>query len=146
MDSENIPQSEIFKFVKKISDIAGPSSEMKNVLEELKTLVDNSDWSKVLTVKPIIDQDHNVAEAYIGKLKALVGLNKFSEARTALTIIPSNTLDKAIKDLTLHIDVSEKAFNSIKDIDKLKNALKDNPTDTNLYRSFKRIIWVRKNF
>lgn len=131
----NIPQSEIFQFIKKISNLAGPSSEIKDVLEELKALVNDSDWSKVLDLSnSIIDQDQNVAEAYVGKVKALVGLNKFSEARTILTIIPSDIIeDKLIKDLNLHIDVSEKAFNSIKDIDKLKKALRNNPKDLQSY-------------
>ena len=131
----NIPQSEILDFVKKISDMAGPSSEIKDILEELKILVDNSDWCKVLDLSnSIIDQDQNVAEAYIGKVKALVGLNKFSEARTILTIIPSDIIeDKIIRDFNLHIDVSEKAFNSIKDIDQLEKALKNNPKNLQSY-------------
>ncbi len=131
----NIPHSEILQFVKKISDMAGPSNEIKDKLEELKTLVDQSDWSKVLDLSnSIIDQDQNVGEAYVGKVKALIGLNEFSEARTILTVIPSDVIeDKIIKDLNLHIDVSEKASNSVKDIDKLKKALKNNPKDLQSY-------------
>ena len=127
----NIPQSKIHQFVKKISELIGLSDDIKENLKELKILIENSDWQKTLELSDlIIDQDQNVAEAYVGKIKGLVGLNKFDDAKSFISILPTDVLDeKNIQELNMHINVSEKASKSIKDIDKLQNAIKNNPKD-----------------
>lgn len=131
----NVPKSQILDFVKKISELAGPSSDIKDSLDELKISIENLDWSKVLELSNlIIDKDQNVVEAYFGKVKALVGLNKFAEVRAFMSVIPVDLLnEKNLEELNHKIDVSEKAFNSVKDIDKLKKAINKNPKDLQSY-------------
>ena len=67
-----------------------------------------------------------------GKVKALINLNNFLKQNNN----NCNTFrwkNKIIKDLNLHINISEKASNSIKDIDKLKKALKNNSKNLQSY-------------
>lgn len=131
----NIPQSQISEFVKKISNLMGPSNEIKDSLEELEFCISDSNWSRALELSnSIIDQDQTVSIAYSGKVKSLVGLNKFSEVKTFMSVIPADLLnEKDIKELNLHIDVSEKAYNSVKDIDKLRDAIKQQPKNIQSY-------------
>ena len=127
----NIPESQVLEFIQKVSDLSGPSPEIKENLEKLELSLTASNWEEGLYLSNVIlDIDQNNIDACKGKTLSLIGLNKFKEAKDFISILPEEILnDKKIKVLSSKIEVAEKSFEASKDFDHLEQALKDNPKD-----------------
>ncbi len=127
----NIPESEVLDFIKKVSELSGPSPEIKENLEKLELSLTNSNWEEAITLSNIIlDIDSNNINACNGKILSLIGLNKFKDAKDFMSILPEEILkDKKIEVLYSKIEVAEKSFEASKNFIHLENALKDNPND-----------------
>ena len=127
----NIPESQVLEFIQKVSDLSGPSPEIKENLEKLELSLTTSNWEEGLYLSNIIlDNDQNNIDACRGKTLSLVGLNKFKEAKDFISILPEEILnDNKIKVLSSKIEVAEKSFEASKNFDHLEQALKDNPKD-----------------
>ena len=127
----NIPESQVLEFIQKVSDLCGPSPEIKENLEKLELSLTASNWEEGLYLSNIIlDSDQNNIDACKGKTLSLIGLNKFKEAKDFISILPEEILnDNKIKVLSSKIEVAEKSFEASKNFDHLEQALKDNPKD-----------------
>ncbi len=127
----NIPESQVFEFIKKVSELSGPSSEIKEILEKLELSLTNSNWEEGIHFSDIIlDKDQNNIDACNGKILSLIGLNKFKEARDFISILSEEILnDKNIKVSSSKIEVAEKSFEASKNLVHLEKALKDYPND-----------------
>jgi len=127
----NIPESQVLEFIQKVSDLSGPSPEIKENLEKLGLSLKASNWEEGLYLSNIIlDNDQNNIDACKGKTLSLIGLNKFKEAKDFISILPKEILnDNKIKVLSSKIEVAEKSFEASKNFDHLEQALKDNPKD-----------------
>ena len=127
----NIPESQVIEFIQKVSDLCGPSPEIKENLEKLELSLTASNWEEGLYLSNIIlDNDQNNIDACSGKTLSLIGLNKFKEAKDFISILPEEILnDNKIKVLSSKIEVAEKSFEASKNFDHLEQALKDNPKD-----------------
>jgi putative thioredoxin len=127
----NIPESQVLEFIQKVSDLSGPSPEIKESLEKLELSLTNSNWEEGLHLSNIIlDNDQNNIDACSGKTLSLIGLNKFKEAKDFISILPEEILnDNKIKVLSSKIEVAEKSFEASKNFGHLEKALKDNPKD-----------------
>ncbi len=127
----NIPESQVIEFIKKVSELTGPSPEIKENLDSLNNCITNSNWIGGLEIANLIlDIDPNNIEACNGKVKSLIGLHKFDEAKQFISILPEEILnDKTIQELSSNIDISEKSFDATKNLDKLEKTLQDNPND-----------------
>ena len=104
----NIPESQVLEFVKKVSELCGPSSEIKENIEKLEQILTNSNWEEGLYLSnTILDIDQNNIDACNGKILSLVGLNKFKEAKDFMSILTEEILnDKKIKFLSSKIEVA----------------------------------------
>ncbi len=127
----NIPESQVIEFIKKVSELSGPSPEIKEILERLELSLTNSNWEEGLNLSNVIlDSDQNNIDACNGKILSLIGLKKFKEARDFMSILPEEILnDKKINVLFSKIEVAEKSFNASKNFLHLEKVLKDNPND-----------------
>ena len=127
----NIPESQVLEFIQKVSDLSGPSPEIKENLEKLELSLTASNWEEGLYLSNIIlDNDQNNIDACKGKTLSLIGLNKFKEAKDFISILPEEILnDNKIKVLSSKIEVAEKSFEASKNFDHLEQALKENPKD-----------------
>ena len=127
----NIPESQVLEFIQKVSDLSGPSPEIKENLEKLELSLTASNWEEGLDLSNIIlDNDQNNIDACNGKILSLIGLNKFKEAKDFISILPEEILnDNKIKVLSSKIEVAEKSFEASKNFVHLEKALKDNPKD-----------------
>ena len=127
----NVAESEVLEFIKKVSDLSGPSPDVKDNLEKLQIHLTNSNWEESFHLSNIIlDVDQNNIDACNGKILSLIGLNKFSDARDFMSILPEEILnDKKIKILSSKIEIAEKSFEASKNFVHLEKALKDNPKD-----------------
>ena len=127
----NIPESQVIEFIKKVSDLSGPSPELKENLEKLELSLTASNWEEGLYLSNIIlDNDQNNIDACKGKTLSLIGLNKFKEAKDFISILPEEIVnDNKIKVLSSKIEVAEKSFEASKKFDHLEQILKDNPRD-----------------
>ena len=89
----NIPESQVNEFVKKISDLSGPNPDLKSKLEHLEIFISTSNWLKALEeANLILDVDQNNVDASYGKIISLIELNKFSEAKEFMSILPEEIL------------------------------------------------------
>ena len=131
----NIPESQVIDFVKKISELSGPNSSLKENLESLKIYVENSNWKEALKeANTILDIDQNNIDACYGKLASLIKLNKFDDAREFMSILPEEILlEKKINELSLKLDITEKSIEASKNFDDLKKSLEENPNDINAH-------------
>ena len=78
----NIPESQVIEFVKKITELAGPDSDIKVQIENLEKFIIDSNWEKALGESNLIlDIDQNNLDASYGKILSLIGLHKFDLAR-----------------------------------------------------------------
>ena len=127
----NIPESQVLEFIQKVSNLSGPSPEIKENLEKLELSLKTSNWEEGLYLSNIIlDNDQNNIDGCNGKILSLIGLNKFKEAKDFISILPEEILnDNKIKVLSSKIEVAEKSFEASKNFDHLEQALKDNPKD-----------------
>ena len=127
----NIPETQVIEFIKKVSDLSGPTPEIIENLEKLELSLTASNWKEGLYLSNVIlDIDQNNIDACKGKTLSLIGLNKFKEAKDFISILPEEILnDNKIKVLSSKIEVAEKSFEASKNFDHLEQALKDNPKD-----------------
>ena len=127
----NIPESQVIEFIQKISDLSGPSPEIKENLEKLELSLLASKWEEGLYLSNIIlDNDQNNIDACKGKTLSLIGLKKFKEAKDFISTFSEEILNNnKIKVLSSKIEVAEKSFEASKNFDHLEQALKDNPKD-----------------
>ena len=127
----NIPESQVIDFVKKISELSGPISQLKENLESLEIFVANSNWKEALQeANTILDIDQNNIEACYGKLVSLIKLNKFNDAKEFMSILTEEILnEKKINELSLNLEIAEKSFEASKNLDDLKKSLEENSND-----------------
>ena len=127
----NVPESQVIDFVKKISELSGPDSGVKENLEILKTFITNSNWEDALKqANTILDIEQNNIDACYGKLISLIELNKFDDAREFMSILPEEILnEKKISEISLKLEITEKSFEASKNFDDLKKSLEENPND-----------------
>ena len=127
----NIVESEVIDFFKKVSKLSGPSPEISDYLEELKNAISNSSWEEALKFSNLIlDADQNNVEACYGKVRSLIELHKFKEAKEIMSVLPKEILnEKKMRDLNLNIDIAENSLNASKNIEEFEDALQKNPKD-----------------
>ena len=127
----NVPESQVLDFIKKVSELSGPSPEIKENLEKLELSLKNSNWEESLNVSnTILDIDQNNIDACNGKILSLIGLNKFKEVKDFISILSEEILkDNKIKDLSSKIEIAEKSFEASKNFVHLEKALKEKPKD-----------------
>ena len=131
----NIPESQVIEFVKKISELAVPDSDIKAQIENLKKFIIDLNWEKALDESNLIlDIDQNNLDASCGKILSLIGLYKFDLAREFISILPEEILnEKKIKDIITKLEITEKTFEASKNLDELKKNLEDNPNNIKAY-------------
>ena len=127
----NVPESQVIDFVKKISELSGPDSGVKENLESLEIFITNSNWEEALKqANTILDIDQNNIDACNGKLLSLIELNKFDDAKEFMSILPEEILnEKKIGEISLKLEIREKSFEASKNFDDLKKSLEENPND-----------------
>ena len=127
----NVPESQVIDFVKKISELSGPNSGVKENLESLEIFLTNSNWEDALKqADTILDIDQNNIDACYGKLISLIELKKFDDAREFMSILPEEILnEKKINEISLKLEIKEKSFEASKNFDDLKKFLEENPND-----------------
>ena len=127
----NVPESQVIDFVKKISELSGPNSGVKENLESLEIFITNSNWEDALKqANTILDIDQNNIDACYGKLISLIELKKFDDAREFMSILPKEILnEKKINEISLKLEIKEKSFEASKNFDDLKKLLEKNPSD-----------------
>ena len=127
----NVPESQVIDFVKKISELSGPDSGLKENLESLEISITNSNWEDALKqANTILDIDQNNIDACYGKLISLIELKKFDDAREFMSILPEEILnEKKINEISLKLEIKEKSFEASKNFDDLKKFLEENPND-----------------
>ena len=127
----NVPESQVIDFVKKISELSGPDSGVKENLESLEIFITNSNWEDALKqANTILDIDQNNIDACYGKLISLIELKKFDDAREFMSILPEEILnEKKINEISLKLEIKEKSFEASKNFDDLKKFLEENPND-----------------
>ena len=127
----NIPESQVIEFVEKISNLAGPSPDIKAQLEKLETFIKDSNWVNALEeANLILDKDQNNLDACYGKIVSMIGLNKFELAREFMSILPKEILkEKKINELSSKLEISEKSFEASKSLDDLKKSIEDDPNN-----------------
>ena len=127
----NVPESQVIDFVKKISELSGPDSGVKENLESLEIFITNSNWEDALKqANTILDIDQNNIDACYGKLISLIELKKFDDAREFMSILPEEVLnEKKINEISLKLEIKEKSFEASKNFDDLKKFLEENTND-----------------
>ena len=127
----NVPESQVIDFVKKISELSGPDTGVKENLESLETFITNSNWEDALKqANTILDIDQNNIDACYGKLISLIELKKFDDAREFMSILPEEILnEKKISEISSKLEITEKSFEASKNFDDLKKSLEENPSD-----------------
>lgn len=127
----NISESAVIDFFEKVAKLSGPSPEISNYLEELKNSILNSSWDEALKFSNLIlDVDQNNVEACYGKVRSLIELHKFKEAKEIMSVLPEEVLnEKKMRDLNSNIDVAENSLNASKNIEEFEDALQKNPKD-----------------
>ena len=125
----NMPESQVFDFVKKISNLSGVDHEIKENLEKLKIFIENSNWKEALIeANLILDIDQNNIDACYGKLLSMIELNKFDDAKEFMSILSEEiSSEKKINELFLKLEIKEKSFEASKDLNSLKKELADKP-------------------
>ena len=131
----NIAESEVIDFFEKVAKISGPSPEISNYLEEMKNSIINSNWDEALKLSNLIlDVDQNNLDACYSKVRSLIELHKFKEAKEMMSVLPEEILnEKKIRDLNSNINVAESSFNASKNILEFEDALQKNPRDINAH-------------
>lgn len=131
----NKAESEVMDFFEKVAKISGPSPEISNYLEEMKNSIINSNWDEALKLSNLIlDVDQNNVDACYSKVRSLLELNKFKEAKEMMSVLPEEILnEKKIRDLNSNINVAESSFNASKNILEFEDALQKNPRDINAH-------------
>ncbi len=127
----NLAESQVIDFFKKVSKLTGPTPEISKYLEELENAILNSLWDEALKLSNLIlDIDQNNVDACYGKVRSLIELQQFKEAKEIMSVLPEEILnEKKMQSLNSDIDISEKSFNATKNIVNFEDALKKNPKD-----------------
>ena len=127
----NVPESQVIDFVKKVSELSGPDTGVKENLESLEIFITNSNWEDALKqANTILDIEQNNIDACYGKLISLIELKKFDDAREFMSILPEEILnEKKISEISLKLEITEKSFEASKNFDDLKKSLEENPSD-----------------
>ena len=127
----NLAESQVIDFFKKVSKLTGPAPEISKYLEELENAILNSLWDEALKLSNLIlDIDQNNVDACYGKVRSLIELQQFKEAKEIMSVLPEEILnEKKMQSLNSDIDISEKSFNATKNIVNFEDALKKNPKD-----------------
>ena len=127
----NIAQSDVLDFFKKVSELNGVSPEISKKLEELEAAILNLSWDEVLKLSNLIlDIDQNNVDACYGKLRSLIELQNFKEAKEIISVLPEEILnEKKIRDLNSNLEIAENSFNASKNILDFEEVLKKNPKD-----------------
>ncbi len=127
----NIPESQVNEFVKKISDLSGPSPDIKANLEKLDKFISDSNWDKALEQSNLIlDVEPNNINACHSKIISMISLNQFNDAKEFMSILPEEILnEKKINELSKKLEITEKSFEASKNLDVLKKSLEDNPNN-----------------
>ena len=127
----NIAKSQVIEFFNKVSKLTGPTPEISKYLEELKNAISNSIWDEALKLSNLIlDVDQNNIDACYGKVRSLIELQRFKEAKEIMSVLPEEILnEKKIQSLNSIIDISENSFNASKNILDFEDAVKKNPKD-----------------
>ena len=131
----NIAESEVIDFFEKVAKISGPSPEISNYIEEMKNSIINSNWDEALKLSNLIlDVDQNNLDACYSKVRSLIELHKFKEAKEMMSVLPEEILnEKKIRDLNSNINIAESSFNASKNILEFEDALQKNPRDINAH-------------
>ena len=91
----NIPESQVNEFVKKISELSGPDSDLKESLDKLNTLITELNWTEALEeANLILDVEPNNINGCHAKILSLIGLNKFDEAKEFMSILSEEILNE----------------------------------------------------
>ena len=127
----NIPESEVNKFVKKISELTGPNPGIKENLDKLEMFIEKSNWEDALgEANSILDLDPNNLDACYGKLVSMIGINKFDDAKEFMSTLPNEIMnEKKINELSSKLEITEKSFEASKNLSDLKKSLEDSPND-----------------
>ena len=130
----NIKESEIKSFIDKTMSLLGPGKEVEELLLILNTCVENNDWEKTLEIsREILKSDNKNPEAHTCLIKAYVGLKKFSEAKEFVSSIPKELLsENKIQEAIQSIEVSEKSYLAIGQLESLKEKVNKSPHDLQL--------------
>ena len=130
----NIPESQVNEFVKKISELSGPNSDIKESLDKLDTLITELNWIEALEeANLILDVEPNNISGCHAKILSLIGLNKFDEAKEFMSILSEEILNEKINELSSKIKIKEKSFEASKNLNHLKKSLEDNPNDLQVH-------------
>ena len=78
----------------------------------MKNAISYTTWIEALKFSDLIfDIDQNNVDACYGKVRSLIELQKFKEAKEIMSVLPKEILDeKKMQDLNLNVDVAENAF------------------------------------
>ena len=127
----NIAESEVIDFFKKVVKLSGPSPEISEYLEELNVSILNSIWDEALKfANLVLDIDQNNVDACYGKVRSLVELQKFKEAKEFMSVLSEEILkEKKMLELNSNIEIAENSFNASKNIYDFEKVLKKNPND-----------------
>ena len=91
----NIAESEVIDFFKKVVKLSGPSPEISEYLEELNVSILNSIWDEALKfANLVLDIDQNNVDACYGKVRSLVELQKFKEAKEFMSVLSEEILNE----------------------------------------------------
>ena len=91
----NIAESEVIDFFKKVVKLSGPSPEISEYLEELNVSILNSSWDEALKFSNLVlDIDQNNVDACYGKVRSLVELQKFKEAKEFMSVLSEEILNE----------------------------------------------------
>ena len=91
----NIAESEVIDFFEKVAKISGPSPEISNYIEEMKNSIINSNWDEALKLSNLIlDVDQNNLDACYSKVRSLIELHKFKEAKEMMSVLPEEILNE----------------------------------------------------
>ena len=130
----NIPESEIKNFIDKAVSLSGPGEEVEELLLILNSNIENNDWEKVIeTSREILNLDIKNIEAHISLIKGYISLKKFSEAKEFVSSISKELLsENKIQDSIQSIEISEKSYTAIDQLESLKEKVNKNPDDLQL--------------
>ena len=121
---------EVGRFFKKVAKLSGPSPEISEYLEELKNAILNSSWDETLKFSNLIlDIDQNNVDACYGKVRSLIELHQFKEAKEIMSVLPEEILNEKNTRFKFKYRYAENSFNASKNIIDFQDALKKNPKD-----------------
>jgi putative thioredoxin len=131
----NISESEVKEFFEKVSKLNGPNPQISEKLKHLEVAILNSNWDEALQFSNfILDLDQNNVDACYGKIRSLIELQNFNEAKEIISVLPEEILnEKKLQDLIQSVDIVENSFNASKNILDFEESLKKKPKDINAH-------------